>query len=179
MMIAHLLLAAIAGCTAPGARMAPPAPPELPEDPFQRTAVRALGGEFGTLETWQANGYARGLKLGVTASQALVLTQYNYHEPDGKIDRRGRACSLRTCAVSRARWRTMENDWIWTPKGIRQVRDSGANSNERHENFRAAVRKHGLASPIWCDYWYKSGSHARRAGVDGWVGTIGAVIPGN
>ncbi|HOV50543.1 MAG TPA: hypothetical protein PLZ61_04295 [Candidatus Cryosericum sp.] len=46
----------------------------------------------------------------------------------------------------------MENDWIWTPKGIRQVRDSGANSNEHHENFRAAVRKHGLASPMWCDY---------------------------
>ena len=176
MSITHLLLAAIAGCTAPGARVAPPAP-TLPTDPFQRVATRALAGEFGELEPWQAAGYSRGLELGLTASQALVLTQYNYHEPDGKIDRRGRACSLRTCAVSQERFRHLENAWIWTPKGIRQVRDSGANSNERHKNFRAAVKRAGLSEPIWCDYWYKSASHARRAGVDGWVGTVGAVVP--
>lgn len=138
--------------------------PDLPSDPFQRTATKALRGEYGKLARWQHEGYSRGLAEGVTASRTLVLTQYNGREASGKRDRRGRACTMRTAASNRI----PEYSYIWTERtGLRQVLDTGARSNDG-----IARRKGGT----WCDIWYPTERHARRAGIDGWRPVRGAVI---
>lgn len=137
---------------------------DLPSDPFQRTATKALRGDYGKLATWQRAGYAAGLQQGVTVSRCLVLTQYNGNEASGKRDRRGRACTMRTAASNRI----PENSYIWTERtGLRQVLDTGARSNDV-----IARRKGG----IWCDIWFPTASHAREAGVDGWRPVRGAVV---
>jgi len=150
-------LALLAAIAVPGAQ-------PLPADPFQRTAVRALRGDYGRLQQWQRDGYTQGLATGATASRILVLTQYNGDEPDGKHDRRGRDCSLRTAASNRI----AENAWVWTElSGIRQVRDCGAHSNDH----RAAC-----IGGTWVDIWFRHARDARRAGIEGWTPQAGAVI---
>ena len=138
--------------------------PDLPSDPFQRTATKALRGDYGKLQRWQHEGYSRGLRAGVTTSRTLVLTQYNGREASGKRDRRGRACTMRTAASNRI----PENSYIWTERtGLRQVLDTGAHSNDR--------KARGIGG-TWCDIWYPTASHAREPGVDGWRPVRGAVI---
>ena len=155
MTLSTMLFAALLGHAAPG---------DLPEDPFQRTATKALRGDYGKLQRWQREGYSRGLRDGVTASRTLVLTQYNGREASGKRDRHGNPCTMRTCASNRI----PQHSWIWTERtGLRQVRDCGARSNDRR-----ARRLGGT----WVDIWFPTASHAREAGVDGWRPVRGAVI---
>ena len=154
---------------------------------FARTAVKALRGDYGKLHDWQREGYERGLKLGIPGDLRLILTQYNYNEPDGKRDRYGRDImghyrkyGLRHCALAKrlvANHGPMENGWVWTERyGIRQVLDCGANSNESHKEFRKARHDAGWEDATWCDYWFTSGGAARRAGLDDWQPNRGAII---
>jgi 3D (Asp-Asp-Asp) domain-containing protein len=153
--LSTLIFAALLG-TAPAT--------DLPADPFQCAAVRALRGDYGKLAPWQRAGYAAGLQQGVTVSRCLVLTQFNGREASGKRDRRGRACTMRTAASNII----PENSYIWTEgTGLRQVRDTGASSNDR--------KARGIGG-TWCDIWYPTARHARRAGIDGWKPVRGAVI---
>lgn len=157
MTLSTLIFAALLGHAAPS---------DLPEDPFQRTATKALRGDYGKLQRWQHEGYSRGLRAGVTTSRTLVLTQYNGREASGKRDRRGNPCTMRTCASNRIR----QYAWVWTERtGLRQVLDTGALSNDRR-----ARRLGGT----WVDVWFPTARHAREAGVDGWRPTKGAVIDG-
>lgn len=157
MTLSTMLFAALLGHAAPS---------DLPEDPFQRTATKALRGEYGKLARWQHEGYSRGLAEGVTASRTLVLTQYNGREASGKIDGHKKPCTMRTCASNRIR----QYAWVWTERtGLRQVLDTGALSNDRR-----ARRLGGT----WVDVWFPTARHAREAGVDGWRPTKGAVIDG-
>jgi hypothetical protein len=143
---------------------APASTPDLPADPFQRTATRALRGDYGKLARWQRAGYAAGLQQGVTASRCLVLTQYNGHEASGKWDGHEHPCTMRTAAANRI----PQYAWVWTERtGLRQVLDTGARANDR-----VARSKGGT----WVDIWYPTARHAREAGVDGWMPTRGAVI---
>ena len=138
--------------------------PDLPSDPFQRTATKALRGDYGKLQRWQHEGYSRGLRAGVTTSRTLVLTQYNGREASGKRDRRGKPCTLRTCASNRI----PQYAWVWTERtGLRQVLDTGARANDR-----VARSKGGT----WVDVWYPTAEYARKAGVDGWRPIRGAVV---
>ena len=138
--------------------------PDLPSDPFQRTATKALRGDYGKLASWQRAGYTAGLQQGVTVSRCLVLTQYNGNEASGKRDRRGRACTMRTAASNIV----PENSYIWTERtGLRQVLDTGAHSNDR--------KARGIGG-TWVDIWFPTASHAREAGIDGWRPVRGAVI---
>lgn len=138
--------------------------PDLSSDPFQRTATKALRGDYGKLQRWQHEGYSRGLRAGVTTNRTLVLTQYNGREASGKTDRRGRACTMRTAASNRI----PEYSYIWTERtGLRQVLDTGAHSNDR--------KARGIGG-TWVDIWFPTASHAREAGVDGWRPVRGAVI---
>ena len=115
----------------------------LPTDPFQRTAVKALRGDYGKLEAWQRTGYARGLKQGVKCNSRVFLTAYYPDEGrDSQIDRRGRRCSMRTAAANKV----AENSFIWTRFGLRQARDCGAHSNDRIAR--------GKKAHFWADYWY-------------------------
>ena len=138
--------------------------PDLPADPFQRAATRALRGDYGKLASWQRAGYAAGLQQGVTASRCLVLTQYNGREASGKRDRHGNPCTLRTCASNRI----PQYAWVWTERtGLRQVLDTGARANDRVARILGGT---------WVDVWYPTAEHARKAGVDGWRPVRGSVI---
>lgn len=155
MTLPTLIFAALLG-TAPAT--------DLPADPFQCAAVRALRGDYGKLAPWQRAGYAAGLQQGVTVSRCLVLTQFNGREASGKRDRSGRACTMRTAASNRI----PQFSFIWTERtGLRQVLDTGAHSND----WRAS----GLGG-TWVDIWYPTARHAREAGIDGWRPVRGAVV---
>ena len=147
------------------AMLAAPAPHDaLPTDPFQRTATKALCGQFGELHQWQRDTYARGLATGVTADRRFLLTSYYGTEPDGRVDRYGRKCTLRTAASNRI----PPKAYVWTRYGLRQVLDCGAKSSSR--------RADKAGCDAWVDYWLPSARDARRVGLDGWIPAQGAVI---
>ncbi len=123
-----------------------------------------LAGQFGELHQWQRNAYARGLSVGVIADRRLLLTSYYGTEPDGRIDRYGRKCTLRTAASNRLSRRA----YVWTRYGLRQVLDCGAKSNSR--------RADQAGCDAWVDYWMPTAQCARKAGLDGWTIAQGAVI---
>lgn len=151
--------------------------PTLPLDPFRRCAVKALAGTYGKLEAWQRHGYALGLVTGAEANRLMVLTQYNGGEGRaGRVDRRGRPCSLRTSASNLLPYRS----YIWTEKsGLRQVLDCGARRNDGMA--RRVAKRCGWDDwhrAVWVDVWYPTARAARRAGLDGWHPCRGATIQG-
>ena len=122
---------------------------ELPHDPFQRVAIKALRGDYGQLRPWQKAGYASGLAQGVTVQGTAWVTSYYPAEGfrRGKATRSGIGVSERSAAVTRDTWYQRRGQWVWTQSyGIRVVEDTGANFN------RAAAHKHGAS--IWLDYWW-------------------------
>lgn len=140
---------------------------DLPADPFQRTATKALRGDFEGAPAWKLDVYRRGLSLGVTACCEVLVTAYLGTEPDGRVDRRGKPCTWRTAASNRVPY----GSYLWTEEwGVRQVLDCGARSNDRKAE-RAGCH-------FWADMWFPTARAARRAGCDGWTPTSGAVIPG-
>lgn len=126
------------------------APANLPRDPFQRTAQKALAGQFGDLHHWQRDAYARGLAAGVTADKRAWLTAYYGTAPDGKRDRYGRPCTLRHAAARDEQ--VPRRAFVWTAQsGIRQVLDTGSVANIRR------ARKKG--ADVWIDAWLPSHAH--------------------
>ena len=143
-MTAATLIAAIVAVTfaAPAA-----AADTLPEDPFQRTATRALRGDFGPLQPWQRRAYSVGLALGVTADRTAWLTAYYGTHADGKVDRYGNKCTWRTAAARDEQ--VPRYSYVWTPQsGIRQVLDTGSRENIRRAQKRGAC--------TWIDAWVPS-----------------------
>lgn len=141
----------------------PGAGPALQEDPFQRAATLALAGKYGKLQTWQREGYARGLKA--HTDKRLLLTAYWLGERGGRIDANGMLCTLKTMASNRIAQRS----WVWTElTGIRVVSDTGASSNDRKAD-RAGC-------DAWADAWHPTKRAARRAGIDGWTPVDAVVI---
>ena len=137
----------------------------LPTDPFRRSATKALRGDYGTLPTWQADAYRRGLDNGVTADLRLLVTQYNRNEPSGRVDRYGNPCTWRTAASNTL----PRKSYVWTETwGLRQVLDCGAQSNTR--------RAKRAGCDAWLDLWFPSARIAKQRGCDGWTPTRGAVI---
>jgi hypothetical protein len=159
--IAHLALCALTATL-------PTAPtPDLPADPAQRAATKALRGDFGTLKPWQEKGYILLLASGARADRTFVLTQYNGDEPDGIWDRHDGRCTLRTAASNKV----PQYAYIWTePSNLRQVLDTGSTRND------AKARRKAGQGAIWVDVWYRHASHAKAAGIDGWVPVRGAVV---
>lgn len=135
---------------------------QLPADPFQRVATKALRGDFGKLQQWQVTGYKRGLEQGVTASTSIWLTAYYGTEGSGKVDSRGNRCTYRTCASNNVK----RGSYIWTRYGLRQVLDCGAKSND------GIARRKGAS--LWVDYWYPSARHASFAGAN--AGVVSAAV---
>ena len=135
---------------------------QMPADPFQRVATKALRGDFGKLHDWQARGYRLGLDQGVTANTRIFLTAYYGTEASGKVDSKGNACTYRTCASNKVK----RGSYIWTKYGLRQVLDCGALFNDR-----IALRK---GADLWVDYWYPSARHASFAGAN--AGVVSAAV---
>jgi len=161
-MIAAIALAALTAAL-------PTAAPELPDDPAQRAAVKALRGDSGKLKPWQAKGYTLILTTGAKADRTLVLTQYNGDEPDGIWDGHDARCTLRTAASNKIR----QYSFVWTERSnIRQVLDTGAHSND------SKAREVAGRGAVWVDIWYPHARDARREGIDGWVPVRGAVVSG-
>jgi hypothetical protein len=144
-----------------------PTQPDLPTDPAQRAATKAMRGDHGTLKPWQREGYTLILSTGATANRTLVLTAYYGTEPDGIRDRYGNPCTYRTCASNRL----PRHAYVWTERSnLRQVLDCGARSND------SRARRVGGEGAVWVDVWYRSARHARAAGIDGWGPVRGAVV---
>lgn len=138
--------------------MLPTAAPELPSDPGQRCAVKALRGDYGSLSCWQRAGYTAIATGG--RPRALVLTAYYGTEPSGRYDGHDQRCSMRTCASNRL----PQYAWLWTPQsGLRQVLDTGSPSNDRTARMLGGT---------WVDVWWP---RRGQAGVDGWVVARGTV----
>lgn len=134
--------------------LAQPELQELPTDPFQRCAVKALRGDYGTLKPWQAKGYALGLERSVKANAKVWLTVYYGNRRHGQIDRRGRKCTMRTAAATSI----AENAYVWcSPPGeLRQILDTGSKRNDGRARRKGAER--------WVDFWYPSAQTSRVRG---------------
>lgn len=126
---------------------------ELPSEPVQRCATKALRGDFGELEAWQAAAYRMVLERGVRADRTARVTPYYGTEPDGKIDRRDRACTLRHVAANSIPY----GHYVWTELGVRQVLDCGASWNDR------VAREKG--TDLWLDYWWPSPAKSGQRGT--------------
>lgn len=116
---------------------------DLPDDPFQRCAVKAVRGDYGAIEEWQRVGYQRGIDIGATQRRAWVTTYFPEEGfPRGQMCRWGYPVSERVAASNRLPART----FVWHPKtGIRQVLDTGAKSNDS--------RADRMGADLWCDFW--------------------------
>ncbi len=141
-------------------------PAGLPNDPFQRAAIKALRGDFGPLPQWKRAAYRRGLRLGLRAEWPIIATAYWRDEGrSGQIDCRGRPLGSHAAASN-----IIPQGWmVWLPQaGLRRICDRGAHSNDV-----VAARRRG----IWVDIWFETPAAARAARIDGWVRTRAAVIP--
>jgi hypothetical protein len=114
----------------------------LPDDPFQRCAVRALRGDFGKLQSWQERGYQLGIKYGAKANTKTWNTCFYGTEASGRTTRWAGRCSWRTCAANRL----PAGAYVWHEKGnLRVVEDTGAHSNDSHADR--------LGCEMWVDWW--------------------------
>jgi hypothetical protein len=123
--------------------------PDLPTDPLQRVAQKAIRGDFGVIPAWKLNGYKAALATGATVQGRAWVTSYYPSEGfyEGKRTRSGIGVTMRSAAVQRADWKRFRGCWVWTAAyGIRLVEDTGANSNTRVARSKGADR--------WLDYWF-------------------------
>jgi len=97
----------------------------LPQDPFQRCAVRALRGDWGTLQPWQRDAYAWGLARGLTVppENRAKVTSYGPWEPCGDTTYSGEPVSLRWVSVDPSV--VPLGTLLWTPWGLRYAMDTG------------------------------------------------------
>lgn len=152
-----------------GVTLPAPDPAALPADPFQRCAVKALRGDYGTLADWQRRGYQAGLNAGVTVQGTATVTTYYPQEgfPRGQATRSGAGVCEKHAACLRREWPRLRGSYVWVQPttnsqgrlvgGIRQIMDTGANSN--HSRFGTR-----MGSDRWLDYWYPTPTElVRRA----------------
>ncbi|HOQ98187.1 MAG TPA: hypothetical protein PLJ35_05145 [Anaerolineae bacterium] len=127
-------------------RVAVPQPTaqDLPTDPLQRCATKALAGHFGKLAPWQAAGYTLALG-GKTSVKLAWITTYYPQEGfwRGKGCRWGIGTSERVAAANLLPAKTYL--WITNPPHLRQVWDTGAKWNDR------VARRKG--ADLWVDLW--------------------------
>jgi hypothetical protein len=115
-----------------------PAGQTLPTDPLQRSATRAMRGDFGRLKPWQSAWYARALET-QPDSRRVWLTQYgmwgpqHYQGDDYHIAANPRYMVRGTVV------------WLSKPGQLRVVTNRGASSND------AVARRRGCEH--WVDIW--------------------------
>lgn len=118
---------------------------DLPSNPAQRVAAKALRGYYGPLPNWQRVGYTAILR-GPVREMVAWRTHYTPREGTQALrDRYGNRCSTRTLASNRLPRRA----WVLVlgPQvELRQNLDCGAKSNDR----RFADRN---GADCWIDLW--------------------------
>lgn len=120
----------------------------LPRDPIERTAARAINGDFGPLPEWKRVGWQRVLDHGTEAAQTAWITNYWTGEPGvGTVCASGRSVEVgRTAAMlhhSGRRLRSGEFGAFYVlelPSGyeLRQVWDTGSPANKGRARRRGA-----------------------------------------
>ena len=120
------------------------ATPDLPTDPLQRVAAKALRGDYGKLAEWQVIGYQQALRHGGVRKRIWLTTYY----PEEGF-RRGqpcrwwdRGCSERVAAANELpAYAFVYIEGV----GLRQVLDTGAARND------IIARRKGAEH--WIDIW--------------------------
>lgn len=114
-----------------------------PTESAQHHARLALNGHYGPLEEWQRVGYQQLLREGVVWADAWVTTYYPSEGfPRGQGTRWGFPVDERCAAANEL----PAYSFIWIPGiGIRQVLDTGADSND------SVARRKG--ADHWLDLW--------------------------
>ena len=156
---------------------------DLPADPVQRVADKALGGVYGELEDWQHKAYTYALAQNAQISGVAWLTHYTPWEGfyRGKAVRWGQGCSERIAAaimIDRAWYKGLPADkrdrpgldlsrQVWTgdyilvklPMGwqVRQILDTGAMSN-------LPIARNREGCDIWIDFWTDKESLRLKSG---------------
>jgi len=114
-------------------------------DPFRRCARKALAGAYGELAPWQITGYSQALAHTPVAALCWVTT---YHEDEGNM--RGNQCRWWDAGCSERVAAANELPgfaFVWMPEtGLRQVLDTGADSNDRRARGREGAAH-------WVDFW--------------------------
>jgi len=100
---------------------------ELPDDPAQRCATRAIRGDFGELKAWQRDGYQHILDNNITVQGTAKVTSYSYHWESrrmagGEWTASGSHVHTAGCAANPG---IPFGTLIWTPHGLRYVTDRG------------------------------------------------------
>lgn len=130
---------------------------DLPQDPLQRCATKAINGDFGKLKDWQAKGYKLAIKHGVTVQGKAWVTSYFPSEGfrEGDCTASGRGVSIRSAAVKINDFKKLKLMYVWTNYyGIRIVEDCGANSNLRKAQSQYKKDHPIQSAKIWLDYWF-------------------------
>ena len=129
---------------------------ELPSNPVQRCAAKALAGEFGELEQWQRQGYTKLLYLDKPPTEKLAwITVYNENDPGcNETGASGRHVSHRMAAMIDKPWATWVLVDLDTGYQLRQIFDTGSRRNIwRAQN----PKKCGSSRPpaqTWIDLYY-------------------------
>lgn len=136
-------------------------PAELPADPCQRVAEKALAGAFGDLEPWQEKGYTL-LARGGAVKKTAWITHYWVGEPGvNHTTASGRRVSSEVCAMLDYKFGTYVLVDLPTGFNLRRVWDRGSQANRRRARSRGAQ--------VWCDlyvprsapYSVRNASHVR------------------
>ncbi len=131
---------------------------QLPANPVQRVAHKALSGEYGKLEDWQYKAYKYALAQGANVDGVAWVTSYGPWE--GFMF--GEACAFGYgCSDSTAAANLIPSHYyvlIELPEGweVRRIEDRGARRND----FLA--RRKG--AQVWIDRWVRTneGSYLTR-----------------
>jgi hypothetical protein len=123
--------------------------PRPKDDPLQMAAWDAITGRWGPLPRWKQDAYWKVWRECRTVQGKAWVTSYYTSEgfPRGSGTRSGRGVSERSAAIRSADWGKYKLDYIWCRAyGMRQIEDTGANSNQAHARHKGADR--------WVDYWF-------------------------
>ena len=140
---------------------------ELPSDPVQRVAEKALGGDFGELEWWQATAYRLLAENGPAREGRAYVTHYTPpHFKRGQGTRWGWGCTEGCYAANKlpGYWYVLvqhPGTGFWE---MGWIRDTGASWNDAH--WKRKARRIGITVDIWLDRWHPSPA----MGNDSWQG---------
>jgi hypothetical protein len=155
-------LALLAAIAVPGAQ-------PLPADPFQRTAVQVLRGDFGKQPQWIIDGYSKALEgRGITCAGYAYLTSYGpWESPSisgGPFAADGARLNETMCAADRG---LPFGVLVWADGSLRIVRDRGGAVTV------SAAKRHHRRNSRNLDFYCRSTERHFR------ISTQYAVVPGN
>ncbi len=129
---------------------------DLPADPVQRVAAKALAGEYGVLEQWQWDGYNKAAHLGEPLVGILAwITVYNENCPGCNfITASGRWVSERVAAMIDVKWATWVLVDLDTGYQLRQVFDTGSRRNIWRAQNPEKCESSRRPAETWIDLYY-------------------------